>query len=208
MADKPFQPPKLFFLMENELLFVCLGDSLTAGSPGFSGYGLWRGDITSQYGYWLDLQVKTGFPEIAAEFLNYGVGGNVVRQMIDRYTREVLFQLDHVDYVLVMGGNNDVVWHGATPEETLRDLEELFNLITNSGAKPIGLEILPVTTDQALVDGIKETNRGLFDLGERLNVPVVALYDALSDESGNGLAAEYDSGDGEHLSVAGYRKVG
>ncbi len=113
--------PIIFFLMEeemeNELIFVCLGDSLTAGSPGFSGYGSWSGNPESQFPYWIDRNVKENHPEIKAEFLNYGVGGDVIEQMELRYKRDVLTQLDRVDYVLIMGGNNDVVWRGAYPEE-------------------------------------------------------------------------------------------
>jgi lysophospholipase L1-like esterase len=194
--------------MDLEIIFVCLGDSLTAGTPGFSGYGSWFGNPQSQYEYWLDLQVKTNFPHVSAEFLNYGVGGDVIEQMQMRYTRDVLTQLDKVDHVLVMGGNNDVVWRGAFPEEALEAWQDLYTTIVDSGASVIGLEILPVTVDHERVEKIKATNRGLHDLGERLGFPVIALYDALADATNEGLNAPYDCGDGEHLSVEGYRKVG
>jgi lysophospholipase L1-like esterase len=194
--------------MEKEVIFVCLGDSLTAGSPGFSGYGAWSGNLESQFEYWLDQKVKADFPEIHAEILNYGVGGDVIEQMQIRYNRDVLFQLDKVDYVLIMGGNNDVVWRGAFPEEAIAVWEELYIDIVKSGAKVIALEILPVSVDHERVEKVKATNRGIHELGEKYNFPVVDLYDALADATNEGLDAPYDSGDGEHLSVNGYKKVG
>lgn len=201
--------------MRNELHFVCLGDSLTAGNPGFSGYGTWSGNIESWFGYWLDKLTQETFPNITAEFLNYGVGGDVVQQMVTRFNRDVRTQLDEFEYILVMGGNNDVVWRGKTPRQCLQDLELLFAQIQHAKAQVIALEILPVTmkhgfswTKRKHVRYIKETNQGIHDLGVKMKIPVVNLYDALADESNNCLAKPYDCGDGEHLSVAGYRKVG
>ena len=46
-----------------------------------------------------------------------------------RYKRDVLTQLDRVDYVLIMGGNNDVVWRGAYPKETIEAWVDLYNTI-------------------------------------------------------------------------------
>jgi lysophospholipase L1-like esterase len=196
--------------METSHLFVCLGDSLTAGSPGFSGYGGWMGNPASQYSYYLDLLAKQEFPAVLAEFLNYGVGGDVVKQMFDRFHRDVLTQLEDegsLDYVLVMGGNNDVVWHDASPRQALEELEALFNAITVAGAKVIGLEILPVTCAPEIIEKIRETNDGIHQLGESIGFPVVSLFDQLADEN-QCLASPYDSGDGEHLSVHGYEIVG
>jgi len=65
-------------LKETSHLFVYVGDSLTAGSPGFSGYGGWMCNPALQYSYYLDLLTKQEFPAVSAEFLNYGVGGDVV----------------------------------------------------------------------------------------------------------------------------------
>jgi len=198
----------LMKIMSKEVTFVCLGDSLTAGNPGFSGYGSWTGNPESQFSYWCQKYAHSDFPNLTANFENYGVGGDIVKQMLERYQRDVLSQLDHVDYVMVMGGNNDVVWRPTTPSECLRDLQELFTTILNHGSKVIALEILPVTCDMKLVKKIKETNKGMHKLCTQMKIPIIDLYDALADKTKNGLNKPYDSKDGEHLSVEGYRKVG
>ena len=97
---------------------------------------------------------------------------------------------------------------GLIPEEAIEAWVDLYNTITSSGAKVVALEIVPVTVDHERVEKIKATNRGLHELGEKYNFPVVDLYDVLADSTGKGLEKTYDSGNGEHLSVEGYKKVG
>ena len=138
-----------------------------------------------------------------------------MQQMSLRFNRDVLTQLDHVDYVMVMGGNNDVLWRGRHPNQCLEDLESPFLQIQKANAKVIALEILPVTIKWGLfthknkrLNYLRETNLGIHALGKKMGIPVVNLYDPLADAKKTGLNRLYDSGDGEHLSVEGYKKVG
>jgi len=194
--------------MNKELTIVCLGDSLTAGGPGFSGYGTWSGNVKSQYEYWLQKEVETHFPDVDAEIVNFGVGGNVVWQMWYRYQRDVLRIIPKPDYVLVMGGINDLLGHTALPEAVLADLSELYELIGSSGAKVIPLEVAPCTVTKLYVKRIKNTNLGIHVLAEKSKAPVVPIYEALTDGSKNGLDSAYDHGDGVHFNVNGYKKIG
>lgn len=194
--------------MSKELTIVCLGDSLTAGGPGFSGYGTFHGNIQSQYEYWLSKEIESHYPHMIVDVANFGVGGNVIWQMVYRYKRDVLRIMSNPDYVIVMGGINDILGHNVTPEEVITDLSELYELIISSGAKVIPMEIAPCTVTNLYVKRIKNANLGIHVLAEKIKVPVVPIYDALTDSTKSGLNTEYDVGDGVHFNVNGYKKIG
>jgi lysophospholipase L1-like esterase len=194
--------------MDKEITIVCLGDSLTAGSPGFSGYGSWRGNPQSQYEYWLEKLLKEQFPDLEFEIINFGVGGNTLWQMLYRFKRDVLSLVPEPDYVLLMGGINDILGHGTHETGIRKDLEEIYEIITETGATLVPIEIGPVTATHRFVERVKLSNKAIRELASLYEVHYVPLYDALCTEDGNGLQQEYDIGDGVHYTVAGYKKIG
>ncbi|MHA1821607.1 MAG: SGNH/GDSL hydrolase family protein [Promethearchaeota archaeon] len=198
--------------MKDNYIFVCLGDSLTAGSPGFSGYGTWHGNEKSQYEYWAEKLAKEAYPNIEIEFANFGVGGNTIWQMQYRFKHDVLRLMTEdskPDYVILFGGINDILGTGASARDVAQDLEELYNLIMANDIGVIPMEITPCTVTKRYISIIKESNDYIHDLAQRHNLKaVIPTYSALMDETGDYLNSQYDYGDGVHFNVAGYKKIG
>ena len=86
------------------LRIVALGDSTTAGTPGFlsplEAPPAGRGDVTSQYAYWLEQR----HPEW--EVLNRGVNGERSDQIAARFDRDVIAAAPVI--VVIIAGVNDV----------------------------------------------------------------------------------------------------
>ena len=195
-------------LVKKQLCIACLGDSLTAGSPGFSGFSGWSGNLKSQYEYWLEQLVQQKFPDAEVDIVNFGVGGNVIWQMQYRFKRDVLRLMPNPDYVILMGGINDILGHGALPQDVTADYEELTSLFYDAGARLIAMEIAPSTVTRLFVNRIKESNAGISEIARKRDAPVVPIYAALQDASGTGLDPAFDIGDGVHFNVAGYKRIG
>jgi lysophospholipase L1-like esterase len=194
--------------MTEEITIICLGDSLTAGDPGFSGYGTWSGIKESQYEYWLEKLLNEEFPDIDFEVINFGVGGNRIWEMLYRFKRDVLRLIPEPDFVLMMGGVNDILNHGSHETGVRKDLEETYDIISESDATIIPLEIGPATVTRRFVERIMKSNAAIHEIAELYEVPYVPIYSALCDEDGFALKNKYDVGDGLHYSVAGYKKIG
>ncbi len=195
-------------LVKKQLSIACLGDSLTAGSPGFSGFSGWSGNPQSQYEYWLEQLVQKKFPDAEVDIVNFGVGGNTIWQMQYRFKRDVLRLMPNPDYVILMGGINDLLGHGAFSQDVIADYAELTSLFYEAGARLIAMEIAPSTTTRTYVNSIKESNAGIHEIARKRDSPVVPIYAALQDASGNGLDPAFDIGDGVHFNVAGYKRIG
>ena len=103
---------------------VCLGDSITAGGNGPTGYvGLLRAAFAG-----------AGHP--AVEVLNAGVGGNTVPDLLKRYERDVLAGRPTIVFIYI--GINDVWHHGGDLGEPKRlfesGLREIIERLRASGA--------------------------------------------------------------------------
>lgn len=191
-----------------EITIICLGDSLTAGEPGFTGYPTFHGNPKSQYEYWLDEQIKAKYPHISAEIANFGVGGNTVWQMVYRFRRDVLRFFDTIDYVVVMGGINDLLGRAALPEDVLQDLKELYELIMEHNAKVIALEVAPASVTSLYTSRILAVNKGIKEIANKKGFQVAPTYSTLIDSTGKGLHPEFDNGDGVHFPIKGYQAIG
>jgi lysophospholipase L1-like esterase len=100
---------------------VALGDSTTAGTPGFlsplEAPPEGAGDVESQYSYWL--------ANAHAEWrvLNRGVNGERSDQIRARFGRDVLAA--RADVVVIIAGVNDV-YQGRSADSVMRELEQLY----------------------------------------------------------------------------------
>jgi lysophospholipase L1-like esterase len=195
-------------LVKKQLSIACLGDSLTAGAPGFSGFSGWSGNPQSQYEYWLEQFAQQKFPNAEVDIVNFGVGGNTIWQMQYRFKRDVLRLMTEPDHVILMGGINDILGHGALAQDVVGDYAELASLVYDAGARLIAMEIAPSTVTRAYVKRIKEANTGIREIARKTDAPVVPIYAALQDASTMGLDPAYDIGDGVHFNVAGYKRIG
>ena len=179
------------------------GDSLTAGTPGYDpDFG---GDERFQYAFWLLKSSKSeGIHHIS--FVNQGVPGELAQLMHGRLER--LLQQKRYDTVIILGGSNDIGW-GYPVHAIFKTLTNLWGLASDKGARVVTCTVPPIGS---IFPGIQEKQRELNSLilrakNEIEGIVTVDLFSVLAD-SNDLLLPAFDSGDGLHLSIQGYRQMG
>jgi lysophospholipase L1-like esterase len=125
-------------------LIVALGDSTTAGSPGFKSplevppIGI--GNADSQYAYWL---MKT---HQDWDVLNRGVDGERSDQIHRRFERDVVDA--KADAVVIIGGVNDI-YQGRSAPSVQRELEAMYNAAREARIAVVAGTIIPYNTATA-----------------------------------------------------------
>ena len=120
---------------------VALGDSTTAGTPGFlspleappSG----RGDETSQYLWWL----MQAHPEW--QVMNRGVNGERSDQIRARFTRDVIDAKASI--VIIIAGVNDI-YQGRSANAVIEQLRAMYEAAAQSGVRVVAGSIVPFNT--------------------------------------------------------------
>ncbi|MCI4319768.1 MAG: SGNH/GDSL hydrolase family protein [Thermoplasmata archaeon] len=184
------------------LKIVGLGDSTTAGTPGFlspvESPPIGRGNPESQYAFW----VRKLHPEWTV--LNRGVNRERTDEVLRRLTRDALDE--RPDYLIVLAGVNDV--YQGRPLPTIRsNLDELYRLGVGTGANVIAATVLPfdsMTRRQA--SALHELNDWIRGRANELGFPCAETGRSVSDPHDRDRLA--GSPDGLHPDVAGYRKMG
>ena len=188
-----------------ERIVVCaLGDSITAGSPGYDpnpaervrrGFG---DDPESQWEHWAALR------DPRLEFRNHGIYG--------QRTDEIASRLEGcavgADVLIVQGGINDIA-QGRPVEVVAKNLQWMVRRGSELGLGVALADVLPWN------NGWPDTElqiRGLNELvGELVREERVALlpfYDTLEDPDRPGRMCERWTAEGDHPSVEGYRRLG
>lgn len=180
---------------------VGIGDSTTAGTPGFmsplEAPPDGRGDPESQYSYWM----MKSHPDW--DVLNRGVNGQTSGQMLARFEGDVVAA--RPDVVVVLGGVNDI-YGGCTAASVERNLGSMYGIAERSRILVVGATILPYdTAGKREQEAIRDVNAWIeFSCGGgRLFCDTNAAVRDASDTSR--LAS---SPDGLHPDVRGYRKMG
>jgi lysophospholipase L1-like esterase len=120
---------------------VALGDSTTAGTPGFQAPleappdG--AGDVESQYAWWL-MQRHPDW-----RVLNRGVNGERSDQIRQRFARDVLDVRPAV--VVIVAGVNDI-YQGRPAASVERELEAMYDAAREAGIAIVAGSILPFNT--------------------------------------------------------------
>ncbi|HEY7289377.1 MAG TPA: SGNH/GDSL hydrolase family protein [Vicinamibacterales bacterium] len=126
---------------DHAFIIVALGDSTTAGTPGFlsplEAPPDGAGDKESQYAYWL----AKAHPEWRV--LNRGVNGERSDQIRARFERDVLSA--RADVVVVIAGVNDV-YQGRTPDGVQRELEAMYDASRSAHIPVVAGTIVPFNT--------------------------------------------------------------
>jgi lysophospholipase L1-like esterase len=186
------------------VVVAALGDSITAGSPGYDpdparraalGFG---DDERSQFGFW----ATEADPRL--EFRNCGVFG--------QRTDEILLRLeecaDGAGALLVQGGINDIA-QGRDVQEAAVDLERTVRRGRELGLVVLIADLLPWNNGHPAADEpIAELNRLIGEIGRREDIRVLPFHDTLEDPARPGTMAAELTSDGDHPSVAGYRRLG
>jgi lysophospholipase L1-like esterase len=125
----------------NIVTIVALGDSTTAGTPGFkspveappSG----AGNVESQYAYWL----QRAHPDW--QILNRGVNGERSDQIRGRFARDVVAQKPAV--VVVIAGVNDI-YEGRSAESVEAELGAMYETARLEHIAVVAGTIIPFNT--------------------------------------------------------------
>ncbi len=127
--------------MAPRIRIVAMGDSTTAGTPG------WRspveappdggGDRTSQYAFWL----MEAHPEW--DVMNRGVNGERSDQILSRFDRDVL-ALDPRAVVIIAGVND--VYQGRPAAHVIEHLEDMYKRAQRASIAVVAGTIIPYNT--------------------------------------------------------------
>jgi lysophospholipase L1-like esterase len=176
------------------LVVACLGDSITEGSPYWSSRA-GTGEPEGRWEHWASLR----HPEL--EFKNHGIWGERTDQIALRFDDAVA----GADRLLVQGGINDIA-QGGSIEMAAANLHALVRRGLALGMPVAVCDVLPWN------NGWPQHERAIRALNERikaLGVPLMPFHDTLEDPARPGrMAAEWCNADGDHPSIAGYRRLG
>jgi lysophospholipase L1-like esterase len=189
---------------EPTTLVATLGDSITAGSPGFDpdprmretlGFGA---DEKSQWQYW----AEKAHPEL--RFRNCGVYG--------QRTDEIAARLDEcakgAHVLVVQGGINDIA-QGRPVEAAASNLRKMVERGKQLGLRVAIAELLPWNNGFPEADAqIRRLNELIRAIGRDEHVRVLPFYETLEDPARPGRMREEWTSDGDHPSVEGYRLLG
>ena len=202
------------------MIFLCLGNSLTAGYPGYDpapdGISNGYGNYNSQYEFWLKtlclehLERKLGKIEnIELIFVNKGIPGELTSNFLGRINYDLLSYKPKPNYSIIIGGTNDLGW-GISNSKIVDNIKKLHELSRDIDIISIGGTIPPIKMEQSSGSYNMrkiELNEILTEFFEKNDIPYADLYNGMMDEVGN-LKAECAYIDGLHFSVEGYKQMG
>lgn len=189
-------------MLSKGVFVVGLGDSITAGNP------LWDpnpdkrprdgGNPESQYLYW------AARADSRIEFRNCGVGGERTDQILARLDSSV----EGASVLVVQGGINDVVQKRSV-DEAATNLGRMVQQGKERGLAVVLADVLPWNRGWPDAEAeIRRLNALVRDLGASESVEVMPFHDTLEDPERPGRMREDWTDDGNHPSIAGYRRLG
>jgi lysophospholipase L1-like esterase len=173
---------------------ACLGDSITEGSPHWDSRRR-EGNPEGQWEHWAGLL----HPEL--ELRNFGIWGERTDEIAARFDDAVA----GADVLIVQGGINDLA-QGRPVEDAARNLQAIVERGVALGLRVAVCDVLPWNggwpAKEAMIRALNERIR-------RLDVPLLPFHDTLEDPERPGrMKEEWAHTDGDHPSVAGYRRLG
>lgn len=181
---------------------IALGDSTTAGTPGFlsplEAPPDGRGDVESQFAYWL-MKARPGW-----RVLNRGVNGERSDQIRARFNRDVM--PGKPDAVVIIAGVNDV-YQGRSAADVIEQLRMMYETGRRAGLRIVAGSIVPYNTAtpgqnarmrdiNAWIRDVATREHGVQFVDTRAAVAAIDAPDRL-----------VDSPDGLHPSASGYRRM-
>ena len=205
------------------MIFLCLGDSLTAGYPGYDpapdGISKGYGNYNSQYEFWLKKlcieYIEAKGRKIDEEtnndllFVNKGIPGELTSNFLQRINYDLLSYKPKPNYSIIVGGTNDLGW-GIPNEKIFENIKKLHEISREFNILSIGGTIPPIRMEQSN----RAYNKRKITLNKLLRnyfndnkIPFADLYIGMINEEGN-LKKECAYIDGLHFSVEGYKQMG
>ena len=181
---------------------VGLGDSTTAGTPGFlsplEAPPDGSGNSESQYSYW----IMKLHPDWIV--LNRGINGQRTDEILARFDRDVV--QERPNCVIILAGVNDV-YQGNSMDTIKNNLLALYQKGLAAGIRPVACTILPYNTAS---DGerknIRELNKFIEHTARRLGIAFCDTNRAVADPNNPDRLS--GSPDENHPDVSGYRNMG
>jgi lysophospholipase L1-like esterase len=186
------------------IFVAALGDSITAGSPGFDpshGNAKLLGfaeNPQSQWEYWAQLRNPL------LRFRNCGVYG----ERTDEIARRLLTCQKGADVLVVQGGINDIA-QGRPIAEAARNVRAMVVRGKSLGLRVEIADLIPWNNGYPNADPkIRGLNRLIHSLAGAEHVRVLPFYRTLEDPTRPGRMKEAWTADGDHPSIEGYRRLG
>ncbi|MDQ3421036.1 MAG: GDSL-type esterase/lipase family protein [Acidobacteriota bacterium] len=183
-------------------LIVAMGDSTTAGTPGWKSRieapPAGSGEETSQYAWWLMRD------EPDWDVLNHGVNGERSDQIRARFERDVI---DHKpSTVVVIAGVNDV-YQGRDAAHVIEQLSAMYSRAAEAKIAVVAGTIVPYNTATAEQNSrMRQINDWIrTDASRDLNVTLVDTRAAVAAPGDPDRL--FDSPDGLHPSPDGYKRM-
>ena len=189
--------------MADRLVVAALGDSITAGSPGWDPDPRVRATLEdphqeSQYAHWAALS------DPRLEFRNCGVYG----ERTDEIARRLDRCAEGADVLVVQGGINDIAQRRPV-EPAAANLRAMVRRGRELGLAVLLADVLPWNNGYPAAERpIRRLNELIAELGAAEAVPVLPFHDTLEDPERPGRMREEWTSDGDHPSVVGYRRLG
>jgi lysophospholipase L1-like esterase len=163
-----------------------LGDSITEGSPGETTWQQWA-----------------AHPSL--EYRNFGVWGERTDEIADRLDIAVR----GAGGLIVQGGINDIA-QGRPVERALENLRAMVDRGNRFGLRVAVANVLPWNGGWPDAEPkISRLNELIAELARAEDLPLLDFHAALEDPGAPGrMKEEYAHTDGDHPSVAGYRRIG
>jgi lysophospholipase L1-like esterase len=188
----------------SDLLVVGLGDSITAGNPGWDPDPERRkledpgDDERSQYLYWAS-RANSGL-----RFRNHGVGGERTDEIRARLEEAVV----GADVIVVQGGINDVVQNRSI-ELAAEDLRAMVRSAKQVAPVVLLADVLPWNNGWPDAEPkIRGLNALIAEIGRSEGVPLLPFHETLEDPAAPGRMKAEWTPDGNHPSVEGHRRLG
>jgi lysophospholipase L1-like esterase len=180
------------------ILVACLGDSITAGSPLWDPdpavrAGVSEPDPRSQYEYWAEQA------DSRLELRNCGMYGQRTDEIAARLERCAA----GAQALVVQGGINDIA-QGRPVDRAAENLRGMVLRGRELGLAVAVANVLPWNNGHPRAD---EPIRQLNTLIAEIDVQTLPFYEALEDPERPGRMREDWTDDGDHPSVAGYRRL-
>jgi len=183
-------------------IIIALGDSTTAGTPGFrspiEAPPDGEGDVTSQYAYWL-MRARPAW-----RVINRGVNGERSDEIAARFDRDVLAERPAA--VIVIAGVNDV-YQGRPAADVIVQLGAMYDRAAAAGIPVVAGSIIPYNTATPDQNArMREVNMWIADRAAR--DPRVTLVDTRAAVAAPGNPDKLASSpDDLHPSPEGYRRM-
>ena len=187
---------------QTPVTIVALGDSTTAGTPGFRSPseappdGV--GNPESQYAYWMGQR----HPEW--KILNRGINRERSDEILERLSSDALSH--HPQVLILLAGVNDL-FQGNPPEFVIQNLKKMYERARQQKIQVVACTIIPYNGMGPTVESrMREVNGWIRRTAQEQNLAFCDLYHVVENPKHPGTLMT--TADGLHPDVEGYRKMG